>query len=152
MEQDADVIQHDIEETRASLVDKIGALEERVTSTVEQAKSTVEDTITSAQNAVTQTVQTVKSTVNETVESVKEAFDLRRQVERHPYAMVGCSFLTGFLTSKLVHSARPGFEHWMHAGFAGHGNGHAAGRPSFAAMPTSGAQHFASVPAQEPMK
>src|SRR5205085_2743574 len=142
-EQDADVIQHDIEETRASLVDKIGALEERVTSTVDRAKSTVEDTITSAQNAVTQTVQSVKSTVNETVESVKEAFDLRRQVDSHPFVMVGCSVLTGFVTGKLVGSGRPGLEHWMHSGFAaGLGNGHGAGRPTFTSSPMTGGQHF----------
>lgn len=153
MEQDADVIQHDIEDTRASLVEKIGALEERVTNTVEQARSTVEDTITSAQNAVTQTVQSVKSTVSETVESVKEAFDLRHQVDRHPFAMVGCSVLTGFLTGKLVGSGRLGFEHWMHAGFvAGHGNGRGTAPSSFASSPAAEAQHFTSVPAQEPLK
>jgi len=152
MEQDASVIQKDIEETRESLVDKIEALEQRVTGTVEEARSAVEETITSARSAVTDTVEAVKSTVTDTVESVKETFDLHRQVDRHPFLMVGGSVAAGFLTGRLVHGGGPNFGRMLETGYAAARSGvEAMGHHAGHAGTGNGAQHFASVPGTQPV-
>ncbi|HKA52470.1 MAG TPA: hypothetical protein VKJ47_02300 [Candidatus Binatia bacterium] len=79
----------DIEETRASMTEKLEQLEERVRETVESAKSTVEDimenvkgTVDETVGAVKETVETVKGTVDETVGAVKgTVVDARSTVE-----------------------------------------------------------------------
>jgi hypothetical protein len=84
-----EVIRHQIDQTRSSLTEKLETLECQVRDTVSGAKVTVEETI-----------QNVKSTVHETMASVKRTFDLKYQVERHPWAMFGGSVLAGFLMGK----------------------------------------------------
>jgi len=79
-----------MEETRASLSEKLETLEHQVAETVHEAKA-----------AVTDTVSTVKDAVHETVESVKETFDVSRQVERHPWAMLGGSIAAGYIGGLL---------------------------------------------------
>jgi len=112
MDQEPDVIRQDIEDTRASLTDKIETLECEVRATVLTAKETVEGTIENVKDAVEETLENVKQTfegtvgtvkegVADTVESVKEAFDLSAQVDRHPWAMMGGSLLAGFLAGRL---------------------------------------------------
>lgn len=106
MDQEPDVIRQEIEQTRSSLSEKIETLENQVLSTVQNAKQTVEGTIENVKDTVEETIENVKSSVSETVESVKETFSLERQVERHPWAMVGGSFAVGFLVGNLVESRR----------------------------------------------
>jgi len=96
MAEEPDVIRGQIEETRSALTDKLETLEGQVRETVQSAKETVEDTI-----------ENVKSSVHETVESVKRTFDLKYQVEQHPWAMLGGSLVTGFLLGHFVPGRRP---------------------------------------------
>src|SRR5262245_55877302 len=91
------VIRHQMEETRASLTEKLETLEHQVVGTVQGATSAVTETVENVKEAVAETVETVKGTVRETVETVKETFDLSRQVDRHPWLMVGGSVALGFL-------------------------------------------------------
>jgi ElaB/YqjD/DUF883 family membrane-anchored ribosome-binding protein len=91
MDQEPDVIRHDIERTRSALTDKLETLENQVRGTVETAKASVEETI-----------ENVRSTVNQTVASVKEAFDLKHHVRRHPWVMLGGSVAAGFLAGSYV--------------------------------------------------
>jgi ElaB/YqjD/DUF883 family membrane-anchored ribosome-binding protein len=90
MDDSPEVIRQQMEETRASLSEKLETLEQQVVETVHEAKA-----------AVTDTVSTVKEAVHETVESVKETFDLSRQVQRHPWAMLGGSLALGYLSGML---------------------------------------------------
>jgi hypothetical protein len=148
MEQDANVIQKDIEATRVSLVDKIEALETRVTGTVEVARSAVEDTISSAKSAVADTVETVKSTVTDTVETVKDTFDLSRQVDRHPFLMVGGSVATGFVAGRLLRTLQSPVGPVMYSAYdTMPSNGGHNVAPTY----SGGARHFASVPDSEPL-
>jgi uncharacterized protein YjbJ (UPF0337 family) len=65
----------DIEETRASMTEKLELLEERVRETVESAKSTVEDIMENVKGTVDETVGAVKETVGDarsTVEGIVE--------------------------------------------------------------------------------
>jgi len=116
-----EVIKHQMEETRASLADKIETLEQHVLGTVQETTSAVSDTAEKVTEAVEGTVETVKETVEsvkesvmESVESVKETvketFDLRLQTERHPWLVFGGSvalgLAAGYLAPRLLEGSK----------------------------------------------
>jgi ElaB/YqjD/DUF883 family membrane-anchored ribosome-binding protein len=123
MDDSPDVIRQQMEETRASLSEKLETLEHQVADTVHEAKA-----------AVTDTVSTVKDAVHETVESVKETFDVSHQVKRHPWAMLGGSIAVGYIGGLL-------FERLM----SDHPQ-HANGRSAFEPYPSPPDTRFTSVP------
>jgi ElaB/YqjD/DUF883 family membrane-anchored ribosome-binding protein len=92
-EPELEVIHHQMEQTRASLADKLDTLENEVLGTVHQATSAVANTVEDVKSVV----GTVTETIEETVESVKETLNLKEQVRRHPWPMVGGAFAVGFL-------------------------------------------------------
>lgn len=95
MDNEPEVICQQMEETRASLADKLETLENKVVETVSGATC-----------AVTETVETVKEAVQETVSTVQEtvsnAFDLNHHVQCHPWAMVAGSVAVGFIAGKML--------------------------------------------------
>jgi hypothetical protein len=99
MDIEPEVARQQMEDTRASLTEKLETLEQHVVDTVEDATSAVSDTVGNVKDAVT-----------DTVENIKDALNLRLQVKRHPWgAMVG-SVALGYLGGYLLHgrrSARP---------------------------------------------
>jgi ElaB/YqjD/DUF883 family membrane-anchored ribosome-binding protein len=122
-EQDPEQLRQQIDETRSSLTEKLETLETEVKDTVKSATSAVVDTVETVKHTVEQTVETVKGTVEGTVETVKDTFDLHRQTERHPWAMVGGSILAGFLTGRLLPGAeRIGRALHFHEGPRGDGS------------------------------
>src|SRR5438105_2552597 len=96
-EPEPEVIRHQMEAQRAALGHKLETLENKIIETVDGARE-----------AVAETVQTVKDTVNSSVETVKETFDLRLQVERHPWAMFAGSIAAGFAAGWLLNRAGGG--------------------------------------------
>jgi ElaB/YqjD/DUF883 family membrane-anchored ribosome-binding protein len=116
MDEQPEVIQQQMEETRSALVQKLEALEGQVAETVQSASDAVQSTTT----AVSDTVETVKETVenvsdkmqetmatvtdkvHQTVQSVSEAFDLRLQAERHPWLVVGGAVAVGYVGACLL--------------------------------------------------
>jgi uncharacterized protein YjbJ (UPF0337 family) len=102
MAEDPEVIRAQMEQTRASLTEKLEALESQVVGTVQEATSAVADTVETIKEAAQETVGTVKDTVHDTVESVRETFDVRLQFQRRPWFMVGGSVLLGYLAGSLV--------------------------------------------------
>jgi hypothetical protein len=105
MDNQPEVILHQMEETRTSLTEKIEQLEKQVAETVHGAAS-----------AVTETVENVKESVKETVDTVKDAFNLSHQVERHPWAMFGGSVALGYLGAVLT--SRPAESRHRANGYA----------------------------------
>lgn len=105
-----EVILKQMEETKASLAEKLEALENQVTNTVENTTEAVTETV----EAVKETVENVTDTVKETVHTVGEAFNIKRHVERYPWASVGGAVavgaLAGFYLGGLAkrHRARNG--------------------------------------------
>jgi hypothetical protein len=93
MDDSPEVIRHQMEETRAALSDKLETLEQQVVDTVHEARV-----------AVTETVTNVKDAVHDTVESVKETFDIQRQMQHHPWAILGGSIALGFIGARLFDS------------------------------------------------
>jgi hypothetical protein len=110
MADEPEVIRQQMEETRSALTEKLETLEQQVVDTVQGATS-----------AVTETVEKVKGSVQDTVETVKETFNVRRQVEHHPWLMFGGSVALGYLGGRLLDRSEP-----SRAGFHGsalYGNG-----------------------------
>jgi ElaB/YqjD/DUF883 family membrane-anchored ribosome-binding protein len=98
---DPEVIKHRMEETRASLTDKLEKLETQVVGTVQGATAAVTDTVEAVTSSVQETVHAVKSTVTDTVESVKESLDITGYVKEYPWLMFGASVAAGFLGGKV---------------------------------------------------
>jgi hypothetical protein len=97
-----ELIREQMEQTRASLTEKLETLEHQVVDTVHDATTAVADT-----------VETVKEAVQGTVETVKDTFDVRVQVERHPWAMMGASVALGYLGGRLLRvSASDHYRQW----------------------------------------
>jgi len=109
-----------MDESRESLAQKIEMLEDKVTETVQtatasvaeatasvletvqSATASVSETVDSVTNAVQGTVDNVRQSVEGTVDSVKSAFDLSRQVEEHPWLMMGGAVAVGVLGATLL--------------------------------------------------
>jgi hypothetical protein len=82
----------EIDCTRSALADKLEALEDTVMGTVQSAQETVADSIQLAKD---------------TVDTVKRTFDVKHQVEQHPWAMVGGCFVAGLALASLFHRIGP---------------------------------------------
>jgi len=98
MDPQPDVIRQQIEETRSNLTEKLETLEAEVKGTVQSAKETVEN----AKEAVEETINNVKEKVESATETVKRTFDIPYQVDRHPWAMMGLSLVSGVVAGALV--------------------------------------------------
>lgn len=104
-------IRCEMAETRAALTDKLDMLEGRVNEKIENVQNRVEATVDKAKDTVHDTVEKVKATVehakdtvHDTVEKVKATFDLRQQVNAHPWTMVGGAVAVGFLLGRRLGS------------------------------------------------
>jgi len=100
-----DTLQHQIDETKLELEeaklqlsDKLGVLEDQVAQTVESASSAVSSTV----EAVQGTVESVTGAVEDAVHNVSNAFDLRRQIEKHPFLIVGGAAFLGFVAAEYA--------------------------------------------------
>jgi len=94
-----------MEETRASLQDKLEVLEQQVINTVQDANQTVvtvKETVEAVKETVQGTAETVKETIQGTVDSVKDTLSLDRQVREHPWAMLAGAAAVGFLGERLI--------------------------------------------------
>jgi len=99
------VIRQQMEAQRASLAEKLETLEDKIVRTVDGAREAVAETVQTVKDSVQSSVETVKDTVQSSVETVKETFDVRHQVERHPWAMFGGSVALGFAAGWLLNRA-----------------------------------------------
>jgi len=95
MENEPEVTRTQMDETRASLSEKLETLEQQVVETVQGAG-----------NAVAETVENVKDAVQDTVDTVRDTFDLRLQVRKRPWTAVGGSIVLGCLGGYLLSRSR----------------------------------------------
>src|SRR5947207_10702413 len=112
-EPEPEVIRRQMEAQRAALADKLETLENRIVQTVEGAREAVSETVQTVKDSVQCSVQTVRESVQSSVEAVKDTLDVRAQVERHPWAMVGgaaaLGFAAGYLLNRLERGSARGF-------------------------------------------
>jgi ElaB/YqjD/DUF883 family membrane-anchored ribosome-binding protein len=88
MEDQAELIRQQMQETRADLSEKLQALGGLLPST---------ETVTETVGSVTETAASVADNVEETVKSVQGALDLPKQVQEHPWLAVGGAVVVGYL-------------------------------------------------------
>jgi len=91
-----------MEDTRASLADKLDTLENQVLGTVHDATDAVAHTVQDVRSVV----DSVTESIQEGVESVKETFNLSEQVRRHPWGMLCGAAATGFFGGWLMGPSR----------------------------------------------
>jgi ElaB/YqjD/DUF883 family membrane-anchored ribosome-binding protein len=106
-ESDPTIIREEMRLRRAAISEKLEALEHKIVNTVQDTRQTVTDTVRDAKEAVAETVQTVKDAVHSSVDAVKQTLDIKRQVERHPWTMVGGSVAVGYIAGCLLERAVP---------------------------------------------
>jgi ElaB/YqjD/DUF883 family membrane-anchored ribosome-binding protein len=87
MDPEPNVIREQIDETRSSLTEKLETLEAEVKGTVQSAR---------------ETISSVKESVQSAKETVKRTFDVEYQVNRHPWAMLGLSLVSGVALGALL--------------------------------------------------
>jgi ElaB/YqjD/DUF883 family membrane-anchored ribosome-binding protein len=107
MENETEVIKHQMEETRTALTEKLEAVEELVASTVKETTQAVSQTVSTVTDSVENTVSTVAESVENVTESVKKAFDFSGYADEHPWLMVGGGVALGYALGRLLPSPRP---------------------------------------------
>lgn len=91
MDNETEMIHHEMQGTRKSMSHKVDRLESEVGHKVEQATEAVSDAY-----------ESVKDTVSDTIGAVKQTFDLNYQAEHHPWLLVGGAVAVGFLGHCLL--------------------------------------------------
>jgi ElaB/YqjD/DUF883 family membrane-anchored ribosome-binding protein len=109
VDDELEVIREQMDQTRASLADKIEALESQVRETVQTATDTVTSAVDGAKevvSSVTEGAKEVVEKVTETVENVKESLSVSRYVEQYPWASLGVATVAGFLAGQFLPTVR----------------------------------------------
>lgn len=105
MEDQQEAILRDMQDTRASMSEKLEALENQVADKVQPVADAVERVTEAAAciaEDVKETVQEVTNKVEETVTAVSSALDLRAQFARRPWLAVGVAATTGCLLATIL--------------------------------------------------
>jgi len=139
VDNELEVIRHQMEAKRASLSDKLDALENQVLDTAQEATSAVNQIA----KDVTEVVDNVTGDIQETVQSVKDAFDIGEKIRQNPWASLAGAFAVGFAGAYLTGSSKRS-EH-THSGL------HFPRTNGFT-PPAEPARAFTPEPAKEPAK
>ncbi len=105
MNDTAEMIREQMDETRSQLCDKLESLEHQVSRTVQSTSAAVNATVDTVQEtveAVQETVETVTEAVQGTVHSLSNVLDVPRHVERHPWLALGGSVVLGYLAAEFL--------------------------------------------------
>jgi ElaB/YqjD/DUF883 family membrane-anchored ribosome-binding protein len=108
MDNESEVIRHQMEDTRSSLTEKLETLETKVVDTVHETTSAVAETVENVKEAVQDTVNQVTDTVHDTVQSVKNTLNIARHVNRHPWPVLCGSVAVGFFLGSFLGRRRSG--------------------------------------------
>jgi ElaB/YqjD/DUF883 family membrane-anchored ribosome-binding protein len=153
MSSEQQLIQRQMERTRGSLTEKLEALETQVVDTVTSTADAVQDTTASVQETVTGAVDAVKETVaavtdkvQETVQSVGDTFNLQKQMDRHPWLVLGGAVAVGCCVGTILGSSE---ERSPIASFAAEGSSPAPPPPPWSNQ-TRQAAHAAPAADEEP--
>jgi len=106
VDNELEVIHHEMEEKRASLAEKLDTLENQVLGTVQEATAAVSHTVEDVKSVVDTVTESVKGTVESVAETVKHTFDMRDHVQRHPWGMFCGAVAVGFVGGRLIAPAK----------------------------------------------
>ncbi len=99
MSSEKELIAERMRQTRAALTDKLDALENRVRDTADTIDRTVRDVGTT----VSGTAEDVRALLRERLSTALDALDLTRQVERHPWLMLGGAAAVGYVAEAIFY-------------------------------------------------
>jgi ElaB/YqjD/DUF883 family membrane-anchored ribosome-binding protein len=102
-EQREEVADRRVREARANLVDRLEALECRVSKTVDSVTGAVQDTAGTVRDTVSRVTDNVGQFYEHSVEGVKHMIDIRQHVRDYPCQSVGLAAVAGFLAGSLGH-------------------------------------------------
>jgi len=108
MPPETELIKQQMGQTRAALTEKLESLETKVVSTVGATTDTVAQTVHEVGATVRETAQDVRATMHETMASVRDALDLSRQMQQHPWLMLGGSVLAGYVGGLVLDNLEHG--------------------------------------------
>jgi len=106
VDNELEVIHHEMEEKRASLAEKLDTLENHVLGTVQEATEAVSHTVEDVKSVVDTVTDNVKDTVESVTETVKHTFDIDDHVRHHPWGMFCGAVAAGFVGGRLLTPAR----------------------------------------------
>jgi len=110
VEKSPEQIEHEMNQTRESLTEKVAALENQVVGTVQTAANTLTDTVDAVKSFVNTAPEAMSDTVEQVAEAVseqvKKTFDISGHVQANPWSAVGVSVGVGFLTGMLIFRGR----------------------------------------------
>jgi hypothetical protein len=98
MDDSPEIIRQQMEMTKSQLSEKLESLELQVAETVQSTSTAVNATV----SAVQDTVETVTDAVQDAVHSVSNAFDVRRQFDKHPWLALGGAVVLGYVAAELL--------------------------------------------------
>ncbi len=105
MENENDAVMKEMEETRSSLTEKLEALESKVAEKIAPVAEAVERVTEAAAEiveGVKDTVFEVTGKVEDTVNTVSSAFNLREQVDKHPWLTLALAGTAGCMIGNLT--------------------------------------------------
>ncbi|MGH7172108.1 MAG: hypothetical protein ACRELG_17680 [Gemmataceae bacterium] len=108
MPPETELIKQQMGQTRTALTEKLESLETKVFTTVGTTTETVAQTVHEVGASVRETAQDVRATMSETMASVRDALDLSRQTQQHPWLMVGGSVLAGYVGGLVLDNLEQG--------------------------------------------
>ena len=106
MDQTSETIRHQMDETKLQLAEKLESLEQQVSDTVQSTGTAV----TATAEAVQETVQSVTGAVRQAVHTVSNALDIPRQIERHPWLVIGGCIALGYLAVDVLRRTPERFQ------------------------------------------
>jgi ElaB/YqjD/DUF883 family membrane-anchored ribosome-binding protein len=108
MPPETELIKQQMGQTRSALTDKLETLESKVFSTLDTAADTVGQTVHEVGSTVRETAENVRATMREAASSVRDAFDVSRHVQHHPWVMLGGSVVAGYVGGVLLDNLEHG--------------------------------------------
>jgi len=118
MDNEAEVIKHQMRETRSSLTEKVEALEESLAAKIKDTTETVAQTVHSVADVVDQT----SNVVSESVASVKDAVSMKRHFDEHPWLFLAGGAALGYLGGCLMGGRSSTESPGQHFGARGYGS------------------------------
>ena len=85
-------VRHTVQETMSGAAETV----EKVRHAVQETVSGAAETVASMKHAFQDTVESVRESVRETTATVTESLDVRKQVQKHPWAMMAGATAVGF--------------------------------------------------------
>jgi len=108
MPPETELIKQQMGQTRAALSEKLETLETKVLGTVASTTDTIAQTAHEVGATMLETAQNVRATLHEALSSLRNAFNVSRQFQQHPWLLLGGSVFAGYVGGLLLDTLEQG--------------------------------------------